>query len=95
MFVHSVYFWLQEGTDREAFAQDLATLGDISTVKGYHMGTPVPSERPVVVGDYDYGITVIFDDKAGHDTYQDDPLHHAFLANNKPKFAKIQVYDFE
>lgn len=97
MFIHSVYFWLKPeltDADRAAFAEGLRALGAIETVRSVHIGTPVPSDRPVVDNSYTFGLVVDLGDQAGHDAYQTHPVHLEFLAQFKPFWTKIQVYDF-
>jgi hypothetical protein len=43
---------------------------------------------------YAVGLTVVFDDVAGHDAYHVDPLHDSFLARNNDAFDRVTVYDF-
>jgi hypothetical protein len=98
MFVHTVFFWLKPDvspTARAALLQDCRQLLEkIPTVQQIWAGTPVPSPRPVVDGSYAVGLTVIFTDAAGHDVYQDHPLHLEFIARHKAIWQRVQVYDF-
>lgn len=99
MLVHLVFFWCNENAspaDKERLLTDCRTLlPQVPTVKQLWAGTAVPSPRPVVDGSYDVGLCIIFDDKAGHDLYQDHPLHKQFIDRNKPHWKQVQVYDFE
>ena len=36
---------------------------------------------------------MLFDDEAGQKTYQDHPIHQAFVKNNSHLWAKVLVYD--
>ena len=36
---------------------------------------------------------LVFVDKAAHDAYQDDPTHQKFIAEMKPNWAKVRVFD--
>ncbi len=49
--------------------------------------------RPVNASDYQVGLHIIFESKSAHDDYQESDDHQAFLAENKPNFASIRVYD--
>jgi hypothetical protein len=97
MLIHSVYFWLKpELTDaqRADFRRGLESLGGIKSVAQIHIGTPAPiPPRPVVDASYSYGLTVVFHDVAGHDVYQVDPLHKAFLESFRSSWTKVQIYD--
>jgi hypothetical protein len=59
-----------------------------------HIGTPAPvPARPVVDASYSFALTIAFADMAGHDAYQSDPLHQAFLANCRALWTRVQIYD--
>ena len=98
MFVHVVYFWLSEGTAESArrqLAADCTTyLAKIPTVRHLWAGRPAMTPREVVDNSYDVGLCVVLDDAAGHDVYQEHPLHKEFIARNKPRWKRVQIYDF-
>lgn len=96
-FVHTVYFWLKEGTteaDKTAFEGGLATLGTISTVQTIFFGPPAHTPRDVVDNSYGYGLTLLFANRADQDAYQVDPIHDAFIAAHKHIWERVQVYDY-
>jgi hypothetical protein len=99
MFVHVVYFWTKDGTPDSAKQQLVEDcrkyLGDIPTVRHLWTGRPAMTPRDVVDNSYDVGLCVVLDDSAGHDVYQDHPLHKEFIARNKPNWKRVQVYDFK
>ena len=39
------------------------------------------------------GLHMVFESKAAHDAYQDDPTHNQFIAENKPTWASVRVFD--
>jgi hypothetical protein len=39
-------------------------------------------------------LLTVFADRAGHDAYQEHPLHKEFIARNKANWSRVQVYDF-
>ncbi|MEI6233036.1 MAG: Dabb family protein [Planctomycetota bacterium] len=98
MFIHTVYFWLKEGTPAAAKDKLIADcykfLKAIPTTKQIWAGAPAMTPRDVVDNSYAVGLTVILDDDAGHDVYQTHPLHLEFIAENKPHWQRVQVYDF-
>ncbi len=98
MFIHTVYFWLKDGTNAEAREQLLKDcrklLGKIPTVRHLWAGTPAMTPREVVDNSYAVGLTVVLDDKMSHDVYQEHPLHKEFIARNREHWARVQVYDF-
>lgn len=99
MFVHVVYFWTKVGTPESAKRQLIDDcrkyLGDIPAVRHLWTGRPAMTPRDVVDNSYDVGLCVVLDDSAGHDLYQDHPLHKEFIARNKPSWERVQVYDFK
>jgi hypothetical protein len=97
MFIHTVYFWLKPGTAesaREQLARECREyLGKIPGVRRLWAGVPAGTPREVVDNSYAVGLTVVLDDRKGHDAYQVHPLHLEFIARNKEHWAKVQVYD--
>jgi hypothetical protein len=98
MLVHTVFFWLREGTDETArgrLVEDChRLLGQVPGVRHLWAGGPADTPRDVVDNSYGCGLTVVFDDRAGHDVYQDHPLHHEFIERNREHWERVQVYDF-
>jgi len=97
MLIHSVYFWLKpELTDaqRADFKRGLESLAGVRSAEQVHVGAPAPiPPRPVVDSSYSFGLTVVFKDLAGHDAYQVDPVHKAFLEKFRTYWTKVQIYD--
>ena len=97
MLTHCVFFWLKEGTtvgDKSLFERELASLVGIPGVLDGSFGVPASTDRPVVNRSYSYGLMVKFNDLAGHDAYQVDPIHKEFLKNCSHLWTQVQVYDF-
>ena len=99
MFVHVVLFWLKDDAPATAQAQlaaDCQTyLAKIPGVRNCWAGRPAMTPRDVVDNSYAVGLCVVLDDTAGHDVYQEHPLHKEFIARNKPNWKRVQVYDFQ
>lgn len=97
MLVHVVAFWLVENLSDEQkadFRRGVESLGQIEDVKALYVGTPAATPpRPVIEGGYDFLLTVVLDDVAAHDRYQEHKLHQQFLADYKQWFKKVLVYD--
>jgi hypothetical protein len=97
MFIHTVYFWQKAGTPaaaREQLVRDCREiLGRIPTVRHVWAGVPAGTPREVVDNSYAVGLTVVFDDAAGHDVYQPHPLHAEFIERNKAHWERVVVYD--
>jgi hypothetical protein len=98
MFVHTVYFWMNPGVSdaqRQQLVDDCKSfLSKIPTVRHLWAGRPAMTPREVVDNSYDVGLSVVMDDAAGHDVYQEHTLHKEFIARNKPNWKRVQIYDF-
>jgi len=97
MLVHTVYFWLRPdltAAQLADFRKGVESLGAIKSVVKCYVGTPAKTEkRPIIDDSYTFGLTVVVEDIAGHDHYQVDPIHLAFIATFKTFWTKVQIYD--
>lgn len=97
MLVHSVFFYLQPSLSPEQkteFHRAVETLGEIQSATAVYVGTPANTPlRPVMDNSYDVGLTVILEDLAAHDAYQDDPIHIKFIEGYKDWWTKVVIYD--
>lgn len=97
-FVHTVFFWLKEGTSAEekaAFEEGMKKLGTVNTIGNYFMGIPSTSDRDVVDDSFDYAWIVHFPDAAAEESYQLDPKHLQFIENHQHIWDRVVVYDTE
>ncbi|NLF29775.1 MAG: Dabb family protein [Planctomycetes bacterium] len=97
MLVHSVYFWLKDNlsdADRARFHAGLEGLAKVDAVRALYVGTPAATaRRPVIDDSYTFALTVIFDDLAGQDAYQADPIHQDFVRTFSATWTRIVIYD--
>ena len=97
MLVHTVYFWLKPeltAQQRAQFRQGVESLGGIKAVEKMYVGTPAKTEkRPIIDDSYSVALTVICKYISGHDAYQVDPIHLAFVNNFKTFWNRVQIYD--
>lgn len=97
MLVHNVFFYLRkdlDGPELTEFHMGLESLKHIKHAEAVYIGSPAPvAERPVLVADYDFCLTVLLKDVAAHDAYQQDPRHQAFLQTHKEKWKRVKVFD--
>ena len=49
--------------------------------------------RPVNDRAFDVALHIVFRNKDDHDRYQEAPLHHQFVAENKENWSKVRVFD--
>lgn len=97
MLVHTVVFWLKNDLsdrNKSTFFKEVATLGTISSVEDFHLGTPAETpKRPVIDDSYDCVLTVVLKDLAAHDQYQVDPIHRTFIAACSSFWERVVIYD--
>jgi hypothetical protein len=96
MLIHSVYFWLRPDLTEEEtahFRTRVRALTTIPSVRIGHVGTPAETDRPVIDRSYSCMLLTIFDDMAGHDAYQVDPVHDQFRIECAPLWSRVQIYD--
>jgi hypothetical protein len=99
MLIHSVYFWLKPGltpAQRAAFTSEVKKLSAIRPIEKIYVGSPSGiAERSVTDRSFDVALTIVFRDGPGHDAYQVDPVHLAFVERNKDSWTKVLIYDSE
>ncbi len=98
-FVHCVFFTFKPGvTDEQVseFIHDCHLLRQIPAVRRLDAGRrDLRMARDVNVTDYQVGLVVYFDDKAGHDAYSVHPVHEQLLKKHQDRWEKVRVYDFD
>lgn len=98
MFLHTVLFWLRDDLtppELKVFESGLNDLVNIESVKFKFIGKPASTRRPVIDWSYSYKLVVGFDDLAGHDHYQESPIHLKFISDCREFWTKVQIYDAE
>ena len=94
---HMVYFTLQDGSPeniRTLIASCYRNLKDIPGIIFFGAGPLVDDlTRPVNDRTFHVPLQVVFATRADHDAYQTDPHHLAFIAENKPTWAQVRVFD--
>ena len=96
-FFHVVYFWLKEPNNtnnKELFLKSLnGFLDQVDVIKSRHVGSPAPTDRPVIDSTYTFSLILSFKDKNDQDYYQEHPAHKQFIAESEALWQKVQVYD--
>ena len=98
MLVHTVLFWLKPDLTKaqlRLFDQGVRRLTTIQSIRQGFVGRPAATDRPVIDRTYSYGLTILCDNLAAHDTYQADPIHQQFLAECGSFWSRVQIYDAE
>ncbi len=94
---HHVYFTLIDSSKSKVEEQLAACkkfLDNHSGVELFDIGVLNPDlARPVNDRAYDVSLHVVFTDKAAHDRYQTDPRHLQFIAQQKPNWKQVRVFD--
>ena len=97
MLAHNVYFSLTDDSDaaKQALVSACKTyLKDHPGVLFFAAGTLQPGlDRPVNDRGFDVALHVVFDSLASHDIYQTAPSHLRFIAENKPNWKQVRVFD--
>jgi len=95
--VHSVYFSLKESTPENRKKLVAACQKYLSRHPGevYFAAGPLAEDlkREVNDRDFDVALTIVFKDRAAHDTYQDAKRHLRFIEENKASWKKVRVFD--
>ena len=99
MIGHMVYFTLHDNSPaktREMVAACEKYLRGHPGEVFFAAGVRAPDfVREVNVVDWDVALHVVFRTKADHDRYQDAPRHQQFIAENKPNWKRVRVFDSE
>ncbi|MFM1904668.1 MAG: hypothetical protein RLZZ440_2568 [Planctomycetota bacterium] len=97
MLSHAVYFTLKDRTPEAAAALVAACRTHLTDHPGevfFSAGTCAADyDRAVNDRDWDVALTIVFESRAAHDTYQTAPRHTQFIAENAPSWAKVRVFD--
>jgi hypothetical protein len=83
--------------DRMKLIDAARELRKIAGVYDVEVGTVLPSDRPVVVSDYDVAMTVVFRDQPSMRNYLTDPIHLKLVKEVLEPLSdptKTKVYDF-
>jgi hypothetical protein len=94
---HNVFFQLNDPTPENVATMVGACQKYLNVQPGivFFAAGPICAEMIREVNDVNWhvGLHLVFADKAAHDAYQDDPTHNLFIAEMKPTWAKVRVFD--
>jgi hypothetical protein len=96
MFIHSVYFWLRKdltSAEEQQFDAGVRSLCEIEGVRDGYVGIPAATDRPVIERGYSRALVIVFDDEAGHDAYQVDPVHDRFRKECARFWTQVRIFD--
>ncbi len=96
LFVHHVYFWLENPdsvADREALLEGLSKLSKVPSIQQFHIGVPAATNRDVIDRSYACSWLALFADADDQASYQTDPIHLHFIETCAHLWKKVVVYD--
>ncbi len=96
VFIHHVYFWLNNPTsetDCNQLIEGLKKLSSATTINSFHIGVPATTSREVIDTSYAVSWLLLFRNKEDQDFYQTDPVHLKFVEECKHLWSKVIVYD--
>ncbi len=96
MFIHSVYFWLKPELSEEqraVFWEGVHSLTTIQSIRQGYVGLPAATDRPIIDRSYSCSLIIVCDDDAGHEAYQEDPIHDRFRQQCGECWSKVLIYD--
>ena len=97
MLAHNVYFTLNDSSAAARQALVAACKKYLAKHAGilfFACGTlQEETMRPVNVRDFDVSLHIVFDTLPSHNAYQDAPLHHQFVEENKANWKHVRVFD--
>ncbi|MBL7825519.1 MAG: Dabb family protein [Saprospiraceae bacterium] len=94
--IHHVFFYMSpEATteQKEALRSGIHSLTSIETIKQWHIGTPAPTDRPVIERGYAFSWLALFENGDDEAVYQSHPVHLEFIKNCAHLWTKVIVYD--
>lgn len=94
---HNVFFKLKDASEANVAALVAACKKYLNVQPGiaFFAAGSICKElnRDVNDQNWDVGLHLVFDSKASHDSYQDDPDHVKFVEMHKPTWAGVRVFD--
>ena len=97
MFIHTVLFHLKMNLSKKEiseFEEGLESLKAIDSNQAIYILTPAETKhRNAVRDDYSYNLTIHFKNIDGHNAYQIDPLHKAFVEKFSAFWQRIEIID--
>ena len=97
MLAHNVFFSLKDASESARQRLIDACKKHLTPHEGivsFACGTLAPDlNRAVNDRDFDVALHIVFRTKQDHDRYQEAPLHHRFVDENKENWKKVRVFD--
>jgi len=95
--VHNVYFTLRDDTDEARAALVADCYASLSRLPGIRFFSAGARDERIDGGandrDFDVALLVVFEDRAAHARYVEDPAHKAFIEAHAPNWQVVRVFD--
>ena len=95
--VHNVFFSLKDSSaeSKKKFVASCKKHLTKHPGEVYFAAGPLVADlkRPVNDVEFDVCLTIVFENRAAHDKYQDAKRHLAFIDENKDSWKKVRVFD--
>jgi hypothetical protein len=99
MFSHLVIFYTnpnEPNAAEELIAAANQYLKPIPGIQFFHVGKMAPTDRSIVIKNYQVALNTVFADKQAHDEYQAHPRQREFIQKAYRRLCqKAAVFDFE
>ena len=95
-FIHMVFFWLKDTSDKEIGAfknRTITFLDQVNSIDSYHVGIPATTDRPIIERSYTIALVVTFQDKKAHDIYQEHEAHKSFIDDCQQLWDSVKIFD--
>lgn len=96
MFVHHVYFWLNNPDnvqESEQLLKGIQSLEQIEPKTLFHLGVPATTNRAVIDASYAFSLLLLFNNLEDQEVYQQHPIHLEFVKECSSLWSKVIVYD--
>jgi hypothetical protein len=97
ILAHDVYFTLHDASPEAQARLVAACLKYLSGHDGclaMSAGSRAPEfDRPVNDAGFHVALHVYLKDRAAHDAYQEHPRHQQFIAESRPNWKEVRVFD--
>ena len=95
-FIHMVFFWLKDTSDKQVDAfknRTISFLDQVKSIASYHVGIPATTDRPIIERSYTVALVVTFKDKKEHDIYQEHQAHKQFIDDCQHLWDNVKIFD--
>ena len=95
-FIHMVFFWLKNTSDKQVDAfknRTISFLDQVDSIDTYHVGIPASTDRPIIERSYTVALVATFKDNKEHDIYQEHQAHKQFIDDCQHLWDNVKIFD--